>query len=138
MTFVNIDELRSAEANTAMARDFFAGIVNTVREPLLVLSADLKVVSANQSFYNKFKSRKEAVEGGAIFELGGGEWDIPELRKLLEEILPENSVFEDYRVEHDFSRIGHRVFQLNARRIEAGAELILLAIEDVTDGVKGT
>ena len=142
MTFVNIDELRSAEATTALARDFFEGIVNTLREPLLVLSADLKVISANQSFYNKFHSRKQAVEGGVIFELGGGEWDIPELRKLLEEIVRENTVFEDYRVEHDFPRIGQRVFLLNARRIEAGdgdghgdgsTELILLAIEDVTE-----
>jgi two-component sensor histidine kinase len=111
-------------------------IVDTVREPLLVLDQDLRVVSASRSFYLKFKVEPREVHGRLIYALGDGQWNIPELRLLLEEILPKHTVMEAYEVEHNFSGIGRRTMLLNARAVfnrrKAGT-LILLAIEDVTD-----
>jgi two-component system CheB/CheR fusion protein len=136
LTFVPIDELKRAEQQAQYALDYFEGIVQTVREPLLVLERDLTVRSANQAFYRTFDVRSDEIEGRRVYELGDGEWGIPRLRELLEEILPEDSAFQDFAVEHDFPRLGHRRFLLNARRLEAGPnvpELILLAMEDVTE-----
>jgi two-component system CheB/CheR fusion protein len=113
------------------------GIVGTVREPLVVLDEDLRVISANRAFYETFRVAKEGTEKKLFFELGNREWDLPELRKLLGEILPQNEKFEDLAVNHDFPGIGPKRMLLNARRIaqkEAGAKpMILLAIEDVTN-----
>ena len=114
----------------------FNDILGSVREPLLVLDSDLKVVKANESFYRTFEARSENTEGIVIFDLGNGQWDIPGLRKLLEEILPRNSRFHDYEVEHTFDTIGPKIMHLNARRIYKKGnrkQLILLAIEDVTE-----
>jgi two-component system CheB/CheR fusion protein len=111
-------------------------IVDTVREPMLVLDEALRVVSAGRAFYETFHVNREGTEGRIIYELGNRQWDIPQLRDLLGDILKKNSVFEGYRVEHDFPGIGRRVILLNARRIsdEAGTtQRILLALEDVTD-----
>src|SRR6476660_2002789 len=80
-------------------------IVDTVREPLLVLDQDLRVVSASRSFYLKFKVEPREVHGRLIYALGDGQWNIPELRLLLEEILPKHTVMEAYEVEHNFSGI---------------------------------
>lgn len=110
-------------------------IVETVREPLLILTSDLKVKTANRSFYRIFKTSKNDTEGKYIYHLGNGEWNIPDLRKLLEDILPHNSHFDDYEVTHDFKLIGRKVMLLNARRIVFEGNktaLILLAIEDIT------
>jgi PAS domain-containing protein len=114
---------------------FAESIVDAVREPLLVLDGDLQVVSANQAFYSTFKVTREATEKRPIYELGGGQWNIPELRKILEEIISQNTEFTDFKVEHDFPGIGPKIMFLNARRLPAGGDrpnLILLAIEDVT------
>lgn len=111
--------------------EFSRGIVETVREPLLVLDQSLKVLAANRAFYETFKVLEKDTEGKLVYELGGRQWDIPALKKLLEEILPESSQFVDFGVEHDFPRIGRRKMLLNARRIER-TNTILLAIEDVT------
>jgi len=111
-------------------------IVETVREPLLVLDGSFRVVSGNKAFYEAFRISRQESEGARVYELGGGQWDIPELRELLEKIIPEKSSFQDFRVEHDFPPIGHRVLVLNARRIEQRSSrphLILLAIEDITE-----
>ncbi|MEN3974608.1 histidine kinase dimerization/phosphoacceptor domain -containing protein [Emcibacter sp. SYSU 3D8] len=111
-------------------------IVDTVREPLLVLDQELRVVAASRSFYVIFQMQQQEVEGRAIYMLGNAKWDIPELRVLLEQILPEQSVMEGYQVEHDFAGTGHRIMLLNARSVyfESSAErLILLAMEDVTE-----
>lgn len=111
-------------------------IVDTVREPLLVLSADLRVRKANRSFYRTFKVTSEETVGQLIYDLGNQQWDIVLLRKLLEEILPENSAFDDFEVEHVFPGIGRKYMLLNARRIshaDNSTESILLAIEDITD-----
>lgn len=114
----------------------FEDIVETVREPLIVLDSDLRVLSANRSFYNSFKVTPEETIGNLIYDLGNRQWDIPWLRTLLEDILPENNKFDDYEVEHIFSGVGHKIMLLNARRIihkEKGSQMILLAIEDITE-----
>jgi chemotaxis protein methyltransferase CheR len=111
-------------------------IVDTLREPLLVLDKDLRVVAASRSFYLTFKVSRQDVQGRPIYALGDGQWNIPSLRLLLEEILPQHTVMEAYQVEHDFVQIGRRTMLLNARAVfhESNTQtLILLAIEDVTD-----
>jgi PAS domain S-box-containing protein len=111
-------------------------IVDTVRQPLLVLSADLRVLKANASFYRTFRVKPEETVGQLIYDLGNQHWRIPALRKLLEEILPENLEFEDFEVYHDFPKLGRKAMLLNARRISQGnspTEFILLAIEDITE-----
>ncbi len=111
-------------------------IVDTLREPLLVLDNDLRVVTASRSFYRIFDVQRQDVQGRPIYALGNGQWDIPELRVLLEEILPRHTAMEAYEVEHDFAGIGRRIMLLNAREVftqNDAHSLILLAIEDVTD-----
>ena len=117
-------------------RAFAEGIVETVREPLVVLDADLRVRTANRSFYQTFGVTPGQTEGRLLFELGNRQWDIPRLRELLEEILPRDSHFNDFEVDHEFEGIGRRSMVLNARRLPpAGGRpgLILLAIEDATE-----
>jgi two-component system CheB/CheR fusion protein len=135
LTFIDI----SAQHFLGMAKNFAESIVDTVREPLVVLDGDLKVISANQAFYNTFHTSKQQTESCLIYELGNGQWDIPQLRVLLEKIVPEKASFEDFEVEHNFPKIGHKFMLLNARRIPAAGEhptMILLAIEDVTEEQK--
>ena len=118
------------------ARIHADSIVNTLREPLLVLDTGLRIVSANRSFYRTFEVTREETEGCRIYELGSHQWDIPRLRELLETIVPANAHFEDFEVDHTFPTIGHKTMLLNARRLErTNGEpwLILLAIEDITD-----
>jgi PAS domain S-box-containing protein len=124
-----------AEAATRANED----IIETVREPLLVLDSDLRVLKANRSFYDSFKVTPEETIGKLIYDLGNRQWDIPKLRTLLEEILPKDNKFDDYEVEHVFSSIGHKIMLLNARRIsqeETGSQMILLAIEDITEQMR--
>jgi len=147
MTFVDItaqkemqEQLRELAQAVHAAREYAESIVDTIREPLIVLDAELRVVSANRSFYRDFQVRPEETEGQLLYELGNRQWDVPELRELLEEILPQHNSFEDFRVTHDFESIGGRTMLLNARQVhsEAGKErLILLAIEDTTQGSEG-
>jgi transcriptional regulator with GAF, ATPase, and Fis domain len=116
--------------------DIFENILGSIREPLIVLDPDLKVIRANASFYRSFSVKPEQTEGVLIYDLGNRQWDIPKLRELLEDILPRNSVFNDFEVEHIFENIGPKIMHLNARRINRDGnqtELILLAIEDVTE-----
>ena len=113
--------------------DYFKDIVDTLRDPLLVLDKDLRVLSANLSFYKLFKVKTEETVGALVYNLGDGQWDIPALRTLLETILPQKAAFNDYQVEHDFPTIGRRSLLLNARRIPAPPKestWILLAFED--------
>ncbi|MGH8531204.1 MAG: ATP-binding protein [Gammaproteobacteria bacterium] len=114
---------------------FAESIVAAVRAPLLVLDADLRVVSANRSFCQTFKVSPGEAQGQLLYDLGDRQWDIPKLRELLEEVLPKNTSFDDFEVEHDFETIGRRTMLLNARRIYREAnktQTILLAIEDIT------
>jgi PAS domain S-box-containing protein len=110
-------------------------IVDTVREPLLILDTTLRVQSANRAFYQTFHVSPVETEGRLIYELGNGQWDIPDLRTLLEDIVPKSSVFDDFELEHTFPVIGRRVMLLNARKLQAGhhGELLVLAMGDVTE-----
>jgi PAS domain S-box-containing protein len=118
------------------ASEFSENIINTVREPLLSLDQDLRVVAVSRSFYEFFKVKPEETVGQLIYDLGNKQWDIPKLRELLETILPQKASFDNYEVEHDFTTIGRRTMLLNARQIQraSGKErIILLAIEDITE-----
>ena len=103
---------------------------------MVILDSDLMVVKANRSFYRTFNVFPERTEGMLVYELGNQQWDIPKLRELLEDILPQNTIFNDFEVEHHFEAIGQKIMHLNARKIysqEIQTQLILLAIEDVTE-----
>lgn len=113
-------------------------VVDVVREPVLILDKDLYVMAANESFYRTFQTEPKETEKKIVYELGNGQWDIPALRKLLEDILPKNSFFKGFEVTHKFPTIGHKVMILNARQIHVQDDstfppIILLAIEDVTE-----
>ena len=114
--------------------NYSQNIVDTEREPLLILDATLLVQSANRAFYQTFHVSPAETEGRLIYELGNGQWDIPDLRTLLEDIVPKSSVFDNFELEHTFPDIGRRVMLLNARKLQAGqhGELLVLAMEDVT------
>ncbi|MDI1286230.1 MAG: histidine kinase dimerization/phosphoacceptor domain -containing protein [Reyranella sp.] len=117
------------------ARAFAQAIVDTVREPFLVLDQDLRVLAASRSFYSVFKVSPDDTQGRLLYALGDGQWDIPGLRVLLEKIVPERGVMEDYEVKHEFPGLGQRTMLLNARKVfyEGGVHTtILLGIEDVT------
>ena len=110
-------------------------IVDTVREPLLVLDKDLRVVAASRSFYLTFRVNRQETQGRLLYALGDGQWDIPALRALLEKIAPDHGVLDDFEVEHEFPEIGQRVMLLNARKVfyeRNHHTTILLAIEDIT------
>jgi len=113
-------------------------VVDVVREPVLILDKNLNVMSANESFYRMFQVEAKDTEGKIVYELGNGQWNIPALRKLLEDILPKNSFFKGFEVSHGFPYIGHKIMILNARQIyvreeDAFPPIILLAMEDVTE-----
>jgi len=130
----HINKQRAQELQHALA--FAEGIIATLREPLIVLDASLRIVVANDSFYKVFSVKPQETEGKPIFEIGDNQWDIPKLRVLLQELLPTNTSFNDFEVEHDFPKIGRRTMILNARRIHDGGpntHRILLAIEDITE-----
>ncbi|MGD0279340.1 MAG: PAS domain-containing protein [Smithella sp.] len=108
-----------AAKKTATGSDEYAeNIIDTVREPLIVLDHDLRVVTASRSFYEFFKVNPKETVGQLIYDLGNKQWDIPKLRELLETILPEKTTFNNYEVEHEFATIGKRVMLLNARQIQ--------------------
>jgi two-component system CheB/CheR fusion protein len=128
ITFSDITALKNA-------REYAESIVDTVREPLLVLDKDLKIITANNSFYKTFKVSIKETKNQLIYNLGNRQWNIPDLRKLLDDIIPMNREFNGYLVEHKFPKIGHKKMILNARRIyesDEKSERILLAIEDIT------
>ena len=149
VSFIDIDDLKRTEREAREARDVAReardvardardvarATFETVRGPLVTLDASLHVVQANRSFYETFRVTPAVTEGTFIYDLGNRQWDIPELRRLLEEILPRDTVVNDFEVEHAFENLGRRTMCLNASlvlRVTAGDPLILLAIEDVT------
>jgi PAS domain S-box-containing protein len=116
--------------------DFAEAIVETVREPLVILNQNLQVIKANKTFYETFQTAREDTEDRLIYDLGNKQWDIPKLRELIENILPAHSTFRGFEVTHDFEHVGRKVMLLNASEIfnpNAQARTILLAIEDATD-----
>jgi len=129
LMFLDIDALKRSQLAEA--------IVATIREPVVVLDSSFHVQSANRAFYQVFQATENETVHRSIFELGNGQWNIPPLRNLLEEVLPKKQTVEDFKVEHTFPTIGHRVMILNARKLRSDHEpneLILLAMEDVTGG----
>jgi two-component system CheB/CheR fusion protein len=124
------------EASLRETLAYAESIVDTVREPLIVLDGTLRVRTASRAFYDTFSVSKEETEGQFIYDLGNGQWNIPALRTLLEEILPLEASMKDFEVEHEFPSLGVRVMLLNAcklRREGKNSELVLLAIEDITE-----
>jgi two-component system CheB/CheR fusion protein len=129
-------ELEATKISEDESREYAESIINTVREPLIALDQDLRVVSVSRSFYEVFKVKPEETVGQLIYDLGNKQWDIPKLRELLETILPQKATFDNYEVEHDFAAIGRRIMLLNARQIHrvlGKKRIILLAIEDITE-----
>ena len=123
-------------ATVAHGHSLAEAIVDTVREPLIVLDRDLRVIAASRSFYRTFGEEPATTEGRMLFDLGDGQWNIPALRIVLEDIIPKHRTVEAYEVEHEFPTLGRRVMLLNARRVldETGSDsALLLAIEDVTE-----
>ncbi len=139
LIFCNVSERQRLVQGVEDARAFAEGIVGTVREPLVVLDAELRVRMANRSFYRTFRVDPEDTQERSLFDLGNRQWDIPRLRELLEEILPRDSHFSDFEVDHEFEGVGRRSMLLNARTLPpvgGRAGMILLAIEDVTERVR--
>jgi len=136
LTWLDIHALKRSVELTKESRDYAEAIVETVREPLVVLDGSLRVKTANRSFYRIFQTLPGETEGRLFYELGNRQWDMPELRSLFEEILSQGTSFQDFDVEIDFPAIGHKAMQLNAKPIvrgDGGTQMILLAIEDVTE-----
>jgi two-component system CheB/CheR fusion protein len=135
LVLVDIDALKRTEQAIAVARDYAANVIRSVRDSLLILDADLRVQNANQGFYKTFQVSPAESEGRLFFELGNGQWKIPRLCQLLEGILPRNSFFNDYEVTHDFERIGRRTMLLNARKLagDGAAQGVLVGIQDITE-----
>ncbi len=133
VTFAEITEQKKSEGAAREDKELAEKIISTIPEPLVVLDKDLRVTFVNKSFCETFKVKGPDEKGKLIYELGNKQWDIPELRKLLEEILPKNTEFKDFQVQHEFPEIGLKKMRLNARRLigrEKGQERILLAIEE--------
>lgn len=129
----------SLDALLREGHEVSSAIVRTLREPLLILDSEIRVRAANPAFYSTFETEAEETLGLSLYDLGNGQWDIPALRELLEDILVENGAVEDFQVEHEFRGLGHRVMLLNARRLEREDPekvLVLLAIEDATERLK--
>ena len=133
---------RADRAHTAIevrlqdALDYFHSIVDTVREPMLVLDEALRVRTASQAFYDTFAVSPEKTIGKYVYDLGNGQWGIPNLRTLLEEILPKEKLIRDFEIDHDFPMLGRRVMLLNAGKLSGGGNgsgHVLLAIEDITE-----
>ncbi|MEX1270645.1 MAG: ATP-binding protein [Balneolaceae bacterium] len=129
------NELEDIARDAGEQKEFADFLFHTLREGFLVLHEDFRIKMANSAFCELFKVKKEETEGQILFELGNNQWDIPDLRNLLEKVLPENNVVNDYEIEHQFENIGTRVMLLNARQIDH-IKLILLAIEDATERKK--
>jgi PAS domain S-box-containing protein len=135
LVFRDVTVRKLAEDKVRDALAYANDIIATVREPFLVLDKTLRVQKANRSFFQTFQVSSEDTIGRFVYRLGNGQWDIPRLRTLLEDVIPENRAFDDFTVDHDFPTIGRRIMVLNGRRFESAdgkLELILLAIEDVT------
>src|SRR5258706_1782441 len=136
IALVDTDAMKRGLEESRRARDYASAIVETVREPLLVLDSGLRVVTANRSFHAAFQISAEEVVKKGIFALAGGAWNIPDLRKLLEQMLRGSTHFDDFKLTHVFRKIGRRTLLLNARRLQwerETSEMILLAMEDITD-----
>lgn len=130
---------RINEVGIQDALEYTESIIDTVHDPLIILFEDLRVALASRSFYQAFKVTAQETEGKFIYDLGNHQWDIPRLRHLLEEILPRDSSFDNFEIDHDFRDIGRRSMLLNACRIylkDNRTKLIILTIKDITEQKK--
>ena len=135
LTFTDVTQAKRAAQLVEDAKDYAENIIDTIRIPLLVLDAEVRVKSANGAFYEMFHVGPRETLNTPLYELGDGQWDIPFLRRLLGELLPQKQRIEDFEVEHDFPAIGHKIMLLDARQILQKGDnqpLILMSIEDVT------
>jgi nitrogen-specific signal transduction histidine kinase len=110
-------------------------VVDTAREPFIMLDKDLRLISANDAFYRMFLVTEEDTINKLVYDLGNGQWNSPQLRKLLEEILPKSNFFKDFEVEHEFPLIGKKVMMVNARIMFGKGDtkpFIIMAMEDVS------
>lgn len=136
MVWVEVDMLKRSVEQLRAAREFAEAIVETVRDPLLVLDGELRVQRANRAFYQSFQVTPQETERRSLVELGMGQWDLSRLRQLLEEVFAKNTASQDFEVTREFPRIGRRTMLLNARCIRqepSRPQLLLLAIEDITE-----
>lgn len=131
----DVTEKERMERERVARQEFSDKLIDSIREALIVMDVDLRVERVNQSFCEIFGVDPAAIEGHLIYEVGNGQWDIPDLRKALEEVLPENKAFDDYAVTHDFPRIGRRVMRLNGRKLDH-MPLVLLAVRDDTERMR--
>jgi len=132
---ISINSKVDADELWKVAWTYIRTVVDTLREPFLILDENLVIISANRTFYSVFHVTPEETEGKCVYDLGNGQWNIPKLKILLEDILPKNTHFEDFKVEHEFPKIGHRIMMLNARQIytmDQKKPIMLLAMEDIT------
>jgi two-component system CheB/CheR fusion protein len=132
----DIHAVKSANEQLTKSANFFRDIIDTVREPLLVLNHEQKVIAANRSFLSTFKVTSEQTVNRTLDELGNGQWKIPTLRSLLDQVFSQEQGVTDFEVDHDFENIGRKKMLLNARRlaqVDQSKPMILLAIEDVTE-----
>jgi two-component system CheB/CheR fusion protein len=139
LVLVDITDLKKTEQQVRDERNYAQAIIRSVQHPLLVLDDKLRVETANESFYRTFQVSPKETEGRLIYELGDRQWDIAKLRELLEDILPQKTVFTDFEVTHTFETIGTKTMLLNAARLESTggtAERILLSIENITERKK--
>lgn len=137
----NLQNFNSAEHLWQKSWIYIKTVVDVLREPVLILDKDLRVMMANESFYRTFQVEQKDTENNIVYKLGNGQWNIPDLRRLLEDILPKNTFFKGFEVIHDFPFIGRKMMILNAKQIHFEKDdnlkkfppIILLAIEDMTD-----
>jgi two-component system, chemotaxis family, CheB/CheR fusion protein len=132
VNFIDISDRKRMEEELQNTKTFAEDIVKAIDEPLLVLNGDLCVVAANPAFYEHFKVNPDRTIGRRVYELGNNQWDIPELRRLLEDVLPEKSVVYDFEMDHEFEEIGRRIMLVSARQIDH-VTFVLLGIRDITD-----
>ncbi len=136
LMLLDIDALKRSELAIRAARDYAEATLRTTPGPLVILQPDLRVITANNAFYKTFKVTRAETEGRLIFDLGNGQWNIPKLRHLFEEVIPQKNVFNGFEVTHDFEKIGRRIMRLNARRVSGSEDMperILVGIEDITE-----
>lgn len=128
---INKKSAKDESISKKLALHYMKTLVEVARESFLILDAKLKVVLANPTFYKNFKVVSKETENKFVYDLGNGQWDIPELKKLLEKILPKKKVVKDFEVNHVFETIGRKTILLNARQIDS-VQLIIIAMEDIT------
>src|SRR6185503_18637614 len=126
------NELIDRNNQLDISRLYSDSILDTIRDPLLILDKQLKVIRATKGFYEKFQVSEKDTEGQYLYDLGDGQWNIPGLRHLLDNILPKRNEVKDFEVTHNFEHIGRKTMLVNARRVNESNEHILLSMEDVT------